>query len=259
MKRRFPLVLVLLLGISIGLEFPREARAFWWWAPCGGFWCGPWSCYGYWYLGIRPGPIRRLLFGPYRWYWVPGDCAWTVPCCLDDCSCLVQCSPCEAPQKPSSHSRTEAVGPSQPAQGQMDLAPAESQRAIPAETAPGGPMPLPSPDGPQADAGQGKGIRPLIAGRVLPPGAAEIRAFLPAEARVTINGHATQSTGPVRRYVSYGLEPGKVYRYEITIELVDRLGRTLTAQRTVWLRGGEGVEVAVTLQPSENKLLALVR
>ena len=29
------------------------------------------------YLGWRPGPIRRLLFGPYRWYW--GGCySWLL-------------------------------------------------------------------------------------------------------------------------------------------------------------------------------------
>jgi len=42
--------------------------------PCGDS-CG-------WYLGYRPGPIRQLLFGPYRWYY--GGCySWS--CCYDPC------------------------------------------------------------------------------------------------------------------------------------------------------------------------------
>jgi len=47
--------------------------------------------YSTWYLGWRPGPIRRLILGPYRWYWAGyggvwyGDCCWTTTAWYDCC------------------------------------------------------------------------------------------------------------------------------------------------------------------------------
>ena len=41
-----------------------------------------------WVLGVRPGPIRRFLFGPYRWYPVVGE-ACTV-CGAAPCDCGAQ-------------------------------------------------------------------------------------------------------------------------------------------------------------------------
>jgi len=82
--------LVLLFGavlaapLTVGVS---EAEGFWWWGgarPWAGGWGGN-TCYYApcytvncdpccttqcgWYVGYRPGPIRRLLFGPYRWYY----------------------------------------------------------------------------------------------------------------------------------------------------------------------------------------------
>jgi uncharacterized protein (TIGR03000 family) len=40
---------------------------------------------------------------------------------------------------------------------------------------------------------------------------------VPANAKVLINGRATQATGTERHYVSYGLKEGKVYPYTVTV------------------------------------------
>ena len=45
-----------------------------------------------------------------------------------------------------------------------------------------------------------------------------IIVHVPVNASVKINGKATQSTGIVRTYVSQGLERGKSYRYDVTVD-----------------------------------------
>ena len=63
-----------------------------------------------------------------------------------------------------------------------------------------------------------------------------------AGARVSINGHPTESTGPVRQYFSVGLQPGYRYPYEIRAEL-GRGGETLRQTKRVFLTAGERAEV----------------
>ena len=43
--------------------------------------------------------------------------------------------------------------------------------------------------------------------------------WVPYDAKVTINGIKTKSTGSRRQFVSYGLKPGYNYTYEITAEI----------------------------------------
>ena len=54
--------------------------------------CDP--CYassGGWYVGYRPGPIRRLLLGPYRWYY-GGDYGYVSSCYTATCCGSVETS-----------------------------------------------------------------------------------------------------------------------------------------------------------------------
>ena len=60
---------------------------------------------------------------------------------------------------------------------------------------------------------------------------------VPSDAKVTINGLPTKSTGSERRYVSYGLQPGHVYAYKIKVEIV-REGRIVPEEQTVSLTAG---------------------
>jgi uncharacterized protein (TIGR03000 family) len=65
---------------------------------------------------------------------------------------------------------------------------------------------------------------------------------VPADAKVFINGRQTRSIGTQREYVSYGLESGLTYRYEVRAEVV-RDGKTVEDTREVFLTAGsrEGV------------------
>jgi len=76
-----------------------EAEGFWWWrcgrpwawgGGCTPFYCAPSYSVGCnpcgttqcgWYLGYRPGPIRRLLFGPYRWYYACTPTYYSTTAC----------------------------------------------------------------------------------------------------------------------------------------------------------------------------------
>jgi uncharacterized protein (TIGR03000 family) len=64
-----------------------------------------------------------------------------------------------------------------------------------------------------------------------------ISILVPDNARVTINGYVTKSTGRVRRYVAQDLKPGLVYPFTIQVDVV-RNGHTLTESREVRLTGG---------------------
>jgi uncharacterized protein (TIGR03000 family) len=60
---------------------------------------------------------------------------------------------------------------------------------------------------------------------------------VPAEARVLVNGMATTSTGPERRYVSHGLKPGQTYRYVVKA-VMDRDGKQVAQTKVATLRAG---------------------
>jgi uncharacterized protein (TIGR03000 family) len=66
---------------------------------------------------------------------------------------------------------------------------------------------------------------------------------VPEEARVYVNGIATQTPGHQRRYVSRGLVPGFPYTYTVRAEYPQQ-GRTVSETRTVQLRAGQTVEIA---------------
>jgi uncharacterized protein (TIGR03000 family) len=62
--------------------------------------------------------------------------------------------------------------------------------------------------------------------------------WVPNEAKVTINGMATRSTGSRRQFVSYGLKPGFSYKYEVHAEIV-RDGKIVEENKIVMLTAGE--------------------
>ena len=67
--------------------------------------------------------------------------------------------------------------------------------------------------------------------------------YVPAEAKVTINGLATRSTGSRRQYVSFGLKPGFSYKYVVHAEIV-RDGKIVEEDKTVTLTAGQQTGVA---------------
>lgn len=252
---KYSVVAAALLGmLAMGAS---QAEACWWWGcyrpvcgcctyytPCYTVSCDP-CCTGGWYLGCRPGPVRRLLFGPYRWYYT----CWDVACCDIQPAAEPTTAPTEAPP------RTPTVAPPQvPTEVRPEVS-LEPDVDMPIQTGPAGtrpeapvptlpeqpPVPKATLPGPNAlDASAGSGL---------------ISISVPAEARVTINGLLTSSTGARRQYVSYGLKPGFTYKYEIHAQMV-RDGRLIEDQRTVYLTAGARQSVAFGFEPKPDEAVA---
>jgi uncharacterized protein (TIGR03000 family) len=92
------------------------------------------------------------------------------------------------------------------------------------------PVPTPAPPAP--------GLPPA-ASRFVP---ATLVVQLPAEAKLTIEGHATQSTEAERSFVSPPLEPGKTYSYALKATII-RDEKPVQVDRTVFVRAGETTRV----------------
>jgi uncharacterized protein (TIGR03000 family) len=235
---------VLLGTVAIGAS---QAEACWWcgwrgcystcYAPCYTVSYDP-CCYaGGCYLGWRPGPVRRLLFGPYRWYcgswgWWGGS-GWQVACY----DTVEVCEP-------------EAEAPTLPPKVPTLAAPEQPPAPEAQET----PKPPAAPETPSEPALPGPGADDSTTGFVPARGDSGLLTIrVPADAQVVINGLETKSTGSRREYVSYGLKPGLVYRYEIRARIV-RNGRLLEDARTVYLTAGARKAVALysAAKPEES-------
>lgn len=219
------------------------------------------ECYdtGSWYLGYRPGPIRRALFGPYRWYHSP----WTYSaCCVADCaveSCCGNDAAAEVgPTRAQRPAETYERDTPQP-DANSDADPNPHSSAPPQNDSPMGDSPMGSApaDSPTLADPQSEQAEPMA--RVAPAhtdrGVLSIR--VPTQAKVTINGLLTKSAGTDREYVSHGLKPGFMYRYEIRAEMV-RNGRTVQQSRTVYLTAGSRQDLAFNLtSPSDVEIAYL--
>ena len=74
--------------------------------------------------------------------------------------------------------------------------------------------------------------------------ATELKLNVPAEAKVTLAGAATQQTGEVRTYASTNLKPGQTWNgYVVRVEL-ERDGKTLVEERTLSIEGGKTYELS---------------
>jgi uncharacterized protein (TIGR03000 family) len=72
--------------------------------------------------------------------------------------------------------------------------------------------------------------------------------YVPNDAKVTINGLPTRSDGSKRQYVSYGLQPGLTYKYEIHASVV-RDGQLIEDNKTIYLSAGKRGAVAFGSSP----------
>jgi uncharacterized protein (TIGR03000 family) len=225
-------------------------------SPCWSGSCG-------WYVGYRPGPIRRLLLGPYRWYYGCFD-SWSS-CCWDTCWGAVGTVAPAAPMQPTP---TEAHKPAVPEQP-----PAQPvEPTVPPSTAPGGTTvpPPPTPGGttappPALPKGPEPGATPPSKSPAVPPAGSApstlrtrqnsglLTIYVPYDAKIAVNGMTTRSLGSRRQYVSYGLKPGFSYKYEIRAEVVQD-GKLVQEVRTVTLAAGqhEIVTFGFNLAPSQE-------
>jgi len=128
------------------------------------------------------------------------------------------------------------AAPSLPAPAPAEPAP------VPKDTAPAPAKPAPSQ--PQA------GLIPAAE-----PTSGVIGVWVPAKARVVINGLGTTSTGAYREYVSHGLKPGAVYKYEVRAQIA-RDGRLIEKTRTVYLTAGARQRVAFRFEAKPEEAIA---
>jgi uncharacterized protein (TIGR03000 family) len=77
--------------------------------------------------------------------------------------------------------------------------------------------------------------------------------WVPFDAKVTINGLPTKSTGSRRQFISYDLKEGFSYKYEVKAEVV-RDGKIVEDTKTVVLTAGANNSVAFgfNIAPSEG-------
>lgn len=278
--------LTLLIGGMFAFFAPQAEAGPWWgltpvWG-CGS-WCGPCCgpvcspcctvgvcdpCCDGWYVGLRPGPLRRLLFGPYRWYRTSG---WCSVCSCDPCCCWdagtvvsVESKPAEAEvQRPTlapapTDSRAPAEQPAPPL-WPTPAAPQETTPAVPAPPAasPSNPSPL-VPMTPPAGTPNEPALPRTSTGGALPSGEGMISILVPEDAVVTINGHTTKSTGRVRKYVSQDLKPGLVYPFSVRVDVV-RDGRIASETREIRLTRGALEAVVFDFAPKAAEGLAQAR
>lgn len=183
------------------------------------------SCYDNcgWYMGWRPGPVRRLLLGRYRWYW--GGCGYSCysSCCSCGCGCVGTCDcGCDGTAVTAPATGTPAPTPAKKPVGEPAM-PVE-----PGTPAPPAPADQPVPPKTGGISSQESGI---------------LTVWVPYDAKVTINGLATKSTGSRRQFVSFGLKPGLSYRYVVKAQII-RGGQPQEDTRTITLTAGQVTAVA---------------
>ena len=88
---------------------------------------------------------------------------------------------------------------------------------------------------------------------VTPDNSGILTVWVPYDAKVTINGMATKSTGSRRQFVSYDLKDGFSYKYEVKAEVV-RDGKIIEDTKSVVLTAGANNAVAFgfNIAPAEG-------
>jgi uncharacterized protein (TIGR03000 family) len=205
-------------------------------------------CYGSdWYLGVRPGPVRRAVFGPYRWYRGCGyGCGYGCGCSY---GCGYGCYGCGTVVGSPCCTDGTVVGDVTPGTGQYPTPakkPVAPQMALPPEPGPGGPNENPPPPTPPKTSATSAGNSGVLT------------VWVPYDAKVTVNGLLTRSTGSRRQFVSYGLRDGLTYRYVVKAEVV-RNGQIVEDTRTVSLTAGQITAVAFGFNTTPAEQMASTR
>ncbi len=248
------LVVCLVVVVALLCGGVQQANAHWhgccgygWggWGGCGWGGCG----WGGWGGGCGWGGCGGWGGGGCGWGGWGYGCHHHYCGCGDCCGCWPAC-----PVVVSSCCDTPVIGgpviggPVMGGYGAPVMVPPATGAPVPgaAPAVPTTPTPAPAlPENPP-------GIAPPVPGAAAPGahtnaapvalGSGQLTIVVPADAKVFINGHQTRSIGTHREYVSYGLESGLTYRYEVRAEVV-RDGKTVEDTREVFLSAGsrEGV------------------
>jgi uncharacterized protein (TIGR03000 family) len=271
---------------SIGVT--SEANACWWRHSCGnpcwgtgctvGYSYAPAyysyaayypSCYdsccgGGWYTGYRYGAVRRGLLGHCRYYYA-GSCCYTA------CGCYgggYACGPVGSYGYAAGccGGSGDVIINSPMGGGVQTPTPAQPADATPtlAPTPPTPPAPPSPPSAPQNYAPPGGGFNMPPMDSTMPGGTTQaptpadsglLTIYVPADAKVTVNGYETKSIGSRRQYVSYGLRTGLSYKYEIKAEIV-RDGQLHDDVKTVVITAGSRNTVAFGFNLVNTEALA---
>lgn len=191
--------------------------------------CGPAvGYYGYatnYVLGWRPGPIRRLLFGRYRWYATGyyGGYYYTPDCC--EPSYDVQGAPVKDVPAP-----TPAPAPAEPAAPSVVNPDANSASVLTTS-------PFHQTSFTQKEA--------------VPENSGIVTIYVPQDAVVYVNDALTSTTGSSRSFVSFGLTSGNEYDYVIRAE-VTREGQKYVETKVVTLKAGDQSAVSFSFTKLAN-------
>jgi len=200
--------------------------------PCGYGWCAGWRY------------ARRLA--RYNWccgytgYGYVGSYSSGSLCCGDGAVAAPYGSvPTPATQPtlvPTPAKKPVIEPPTMPS----EPAPAPTEPAPPAP----GAMPEPAPAMPKTSAtsAENSGI---------------LTVWVPNDAKVTVNGIETRSSGSRRQFVSYGLKPGLSYKYVVRAQIV-RNGQVVEDTRDVVLTAGRITAVAFGFNTTPAEGLARV-
>jgi uncharacterized protein (TIGR03000 family) len=245
MRPGWKFVLLAAVAVATLVAATSQAEACWgcrsayaypvYYAPyystCSVGWCDP--CYSPWYSCCRP---ARRTCSPCGWY--GGCCGWSscyTSCCGGTVSVAAGCCgsvsvPAAVPAPaitpaPVTPSLAPTPAIKTPAPSPLDTMPAPTDPTPPAATSPALPKEPGASLGPTLNE------------------SGSITVWAPADAKVTINGLATRATGSKRQFVSFGLQPGLSYRYEIRAEIT-REGQVVSDTRTITLTAGQRGAVA---------------
>lgn len=228
----------------------------WWWGCCRPVyygWCSP--CYSVcdpcigWYGGCR----AYRPCAPYRWSYCGGWCGsyGYSSCCNATYGCCneVAASCCGGTTSTSAGTLTPTQSmptpakkpvmeaPAAPAPGPATLPEPGMTPAQPRPNEPTPPVPGTLEPAPAVPA------EPSSTSSPTPENSGVVTIWVPFDAKVTVNGLATRSTGSRRQFVSYGLKPGFSYKYDIHAEVLSN-GQLVEDTRTVTLTAGQTVSVA---------------
>jgi uncharacterized protein (TIGR03000 family) len=82
-----------------------------------------------------------------------------------------------------------------------------------------------------------------------------LTVWVPFDAKVTVNGRETTSTGSRRQFISYGLKAGFSYKYVVRAEVV-RNGQPQTDTREITLAAGQITAVAFGFNAAPSQQVA---
>jgi uncharacterized protein (TIGR03000 family) len=169
-----------------------------------------------------------LVFGPYRWYGGYGYPAYS--CCYPTYTVSSCCG--------GTYMGDTNVPGTAPLGQPTPAIPTPAQK--PVIQGPNAPTESTSP-------------APEAGTSVTPDNSGMLTIWVPFDAKVTINGLPTKSTGSRRQFISYDLKEGFSYKYEVKAEVV-RDGKIVEDTKTVVLTAGANNSVAFgfNIAPSEG-------